>query len=1584
MSLKVTRPNRLTDDETLTSFEDWKNNLTFYLNQDKEFSEFLKETTLWKKSSELVTNRGLADVDKYQALQRFLGLIASLSPPLLYHEIINDTTKITDIFRLLQCYYQFSPSESTFIKYGAIKRDVINGTLERPIHLYLRLRHFIRDNLLLSSGKIRHDGKVPTSNETLSPTVERLIVLRWLEILHPGLPNHVANVFSQDLQTTSLKDLQPRICEQLDDLLIQVENKSDDQTLNSAYTRFNNTKNRFNRRNPFGASNSNSKPTSSNYQKSRINTLPSTYTTKPKFKSCDVCRSLDIPFVGHDLYTCPNIVPGNRSSLLKSFALNVEEDDENEDYSVVHEHVHDNATISMEEKDQTTLEIQRVGIAESPEFNVKLNKVTVSAVLDTGATGSMIQLNICEMAGIKVYPTCHKAVQADGYSHLKVVGEIHTTVVIDDEVELKLNALVVVSLKQSLILGMAFMQEHKLTIDIGNNAVIIRERKIFFNGQHSNPKLSLLRAEVNNVIFPGESITLPVPPNFEKDPDVAIESRDNQSWPYPSIISTKDGLLQIPNDTDKPLRIKVNQVIGQIRSVINQPEISKTNDIPKLKELNKLSVKVESNTQLINIDPDKILTETERLNFSKINEKFSSVFSSNIGCYNGKSGELYPDVLLGKNFPIPKKGKVPMYNSSNNGILQEKFDELVTLGVLKRPQEVGVTVTHTSPSFLVKNPSKGTHRLVTSFVELNKYIKLLPTKLSTTQEVFTAIAKWKYLIKTDLKSAYYQMKIADGAQRWLGTVSPYKGVFVYDKGSMGLRNMAEFLEELMARVMGELITEGIVCKIADDLFIGGSNVNDVQKNWSRCLLKLKENNLTLSAEKTIICPTTTKIVGWIWKNGKLEVDPHKTNPLTVCKPPENVKQMRSFLGGFRVVTCCIPNYSNYVSELEDAVAGKDSSDKVIWSDGLSKAFKSAQTALKNPKTITLPRPEDELFLVSDACNSPAAVGSTLYIKRKEIFHIGGFFSVKLKKHQLLWLPCELEALGINLSINHFSNHIRESKNPTKFLTDSKTCVEAFELLSKGAFSLSPRISSFLMNLNSLNVTISHISGSSIPLTDFNSRNPVECENKSCQLCQFVSEFLHIAVNDITVEQVMNGSLKMPFYNTNSWKDAQKQDPDLRRTYSQLLSGTRPGKKEKDLKDVRHYLQIASISQNGLLVRRKPNPYGRDYELIIVPSNLVHGLLSMLHIRLSHPAKTQLKKLWDRYFFSRNAENLIEDVTKSCSLCNALKPLPRELLVESTSEMPDSIGKMFSADVLRRERQLILVVLEKFSSFLSAIIIPSEKHDDLKQGLVQLISPLMSLYGCSVRVDNAPGFLPLRSDEFLRNLGILIDLTRIKSKNDNPTVDKAIQELEAETKRLLPEGGKLCPSTLATAIRNTNTRIRMNGLSAKEVITKRDAYTNEPINFNDEYLMAYKYSKRTENHKYSEKSKSKGGEPAAKAPVSIGDIVHIKMEGSKHKVRDFYLVMNVDHDLALANLQKFNGNQLRSKVYKVKLSEIYLVPCSWKKEDSLKLREFDNDSSEDEIQMVEDSSNNISNNPVRRSTRSRKPPDRLATEEIGTE
>ena len=118
------------------------------------------------------------------------------------------------------------------------------------------------------------------------------------------------------------------------------------------------------------------------------------------------------------------------------------------------------------------------------------------------------------------------------------------------------------------------------------------------------------------------------------------------------------------------------------------------------------------------------------------------------------------------------------------------------------------------------------------------------------------------------------------------------------------------------------------------------------------------------------------------------------------------------------------------------------------------------------------------------------------------------------------------------------------------------------------------------------------------------------------------KYLEAAQLDIDDNQEEDNYLNQP---NEDWKEAQKMDPILQRTFSQLSSGTRPGKKEKNLKILRKYLQVASISSNGTLIHRKANPYGRNFEVIVVPQSLPKGLISALHIRLGHPTKSQFRK-----------------------------------------------------------------------------------------------------------------------------------------------------------------------------------------------------------------------------------------------------------------------------------------------------------------------------------------------------------------------
>jgi hypothetical protein len=126
------------------------------------------------------------------------------------------------------------------------------------------------------------------------------------------------------------------------------------------------------------------------------------------------------------------------------------------------------------------------------------------------------------------------------------------------------------------------------------------------------------------------------------------------------------------------------------------------------------------------------------------------------------------------------------------------------------------------------------------------------------------IASWKFLIVTDLSQSFYQIPLAKASMKYCGVSTPYKGIRVYTRSAMGMPGSETALEEMMSRVLGQLVQEGRVCKLADDLYIGGQTEKELLENWSLVLKALHDNGLRLSAKKTKICSRTCTILGWLW------------------------------------------------------------------------------------------------------------------------------------------------------------------------------------------------------------------------------------------------------------------------------------------------------------------------------------------------------------------------------------------------------------------------------------------------------------------------------------------------------------------------------------------------------------------------------------------------------------------------------------------------------------------------------------------------------------------------------------------------
>ena len=152
--------------------------------------------------------------------------------------------------------------------------------------------------------------------------------------------------------------------------------------------------------------------------------------------------------------------------------------------------------------------------------------------------------------------------------------------------------------------------------------------------------------------------------------------------------------------------------------------------------------------------------------------------------------------------------------------------------------------------------------------------------------------------------------------------------------------------------------------------------------------------LRLSASKTIICPRSTTLLGWIWTQGRLSASPHKVSVLTTCKLPDTVHGLRSFIGAYKVLARVLPSCAHTLTPLENAIAGLQSKDKIVWNDILTEQFASAQSKLRDTKDIVLPRRSYQLWIVTDGSVSKCGIGATLYVMRDEKIRLAGFFSAK--------------------------------------------------------------------------------------------------------------------------------------------------------------------------------------------------------------------------------------------------------------------------------------------------------------------------------------------------------------------------------------------------------------------------------------------------------------------------------------------------------------------------------------------------------------------------------------------------------------
>lgn len=200
-----------------------------------------------------------------------------------------------------------------------------------------------------------------------------------------------------------------------------------------------------------------------------------------------------------------------------------------------------------------------------------------------------------------------------------------------------------------------------------------------------------------------------------------------------------------------------------------------------------------------------------------------------------------------------------------------------------------------------------------------------------TWKSFSALNGSKWFSVLDLKSGFYQIEMEESDKHKTGFVCPL-GFFEFNRMPQGIANAPSTFQRLMERCMGELNLKQALVFI-DDLIVFSPTLEEHEDRLLNVLNRLREYGLKLSPDKCKFFQSSVKYLGHIVSEKGIETDPEKVATLKTWPKPNNLKELRTFLGFCGYYRRFIKDYSKIVKPLNALTAGyppmrKHSSSKV--------------------------------------------------------------------------------------------------------------------------------------------------------------------------------------------------------------------------------------------------------------------------------------------------------------------------------------------------------------------------------------------------------------------------------------------------------------------------------------------------------------------------------------------------------------------------------------------------------------------------------------------------------------------------------
>ncbi|KAF9760593.1 Retrovirus-related Pol polyprotein from transposon [Nosema granulosis] len=390
--------------------------------------------------------------------------------------------------------------------------------------------------------------------------------------------------------------------------------------------------------------------------------------------------------------------------------------------------------------------------------------------------------------------------------------------------------------------------------------------------------------------------------------------------------------------------------------------------------------------------------------------------------------------IFQKNYRVPVHYELP---------ISEEISKNLRLGIIRESNSPWCSriVPVTKPD--------GSLRMCIDYRALNKITVRDKYPLPRIDEILDRLSGAKIFSNLDATSGYYQIGIAEGdkpktAFTWKG------GFYEFNRMPFGLCNAPATFQRAMDSLVGNVFPEFVIPYL-DDIIVFSKNKEEHTIHLSTVAKKLKEVGLVLNRKKCNFYKDEIKILGNIVSKGYFKPDPSKIDSIKSYPFPNNIKELRSFLGLVNYCREYVKSYAELTRPLFDELKGetKNSNRKLIWNENLNDKFVQIKQALSEEIKRKQPDFSKEFILTTDASNY--GIGAVLAQKgdqnQEEVISL---FSKSFDKCQMNYSVTDKELLGVIKGIENFRHYLLgkefvlrtdhkaltylwESKNPTSRL-----------------------------------------------------------------------------------------------------------------------------------------------------------------------------------------------------------------------------------------------------------------------------------------------------------------------------------------------------------------------------------------------------------------------------------------------------------------------------------------------------------------------------------------------------------------------